>query len=162
MTEFSAVKDPAVRTSRAALLALPTALLSALVLTASLLAPPAASAATTRESRMLAKINSARAQHGMGALRVNASLTRYARKHARQMGARGGLFHTQNFRVICCWSRIGENVGYDRTVWRMHRAFMHSPGHRANILNPAFRQAGIGIVKIDGVLWVTEVFRRPA
>jgi uncharacterized protein YkwD len=44
----------------------------------------------------------------------------------------------------------------------MHRAFMHSPGHRANILNPAFRQAGIGIVKINGNLWVTEVFRRPA
>jgi uncharacterized protein YkwD len=151
-----------VRTLRATLTTLPVAALSAALLALSLLAPSSASAATSRETTMLAKINHARASHGLKPLRQNAGLTRYARTHARQMAARGYLFHTPNFRAICCWSAIGENVGYNRTVTRMHRAFMHSPGHRANILNPAFRQAGIGIVKINGNLWVTEVFRRPA
>jgi hypothetical protein len=38
---------------------------------------------------------------------------------------------------------------------------MHSAPHRANILDPRMRQVGVGIVKRDGALWVTEVFRDP-
>jgi uncharacterized protein YkwD len=148
---------PATRTPAAAL---PVALLTAILLAASLLSAPSASAATTREGRLLAKINATRTSHGLAPLHEKPYLTRYARHHARQMAARGGLFHTADFGVLCCWSVIGENVGYNSTVPRMHRAFLASPPHRANILNPAVRQAGIGIVKVNGELWVTEIFRR--
>jgi uncharacterized protein YkwD len=151
-----------VRTApRNALLSLSTALLSLALASGTLLAPPSASAATTREARLLAKVNAARTSHGLAPLRESASLTSYAHAHARQMARRGGLFHTANFNVICCWSAVGENVAYNRTVTRVHVSLMHSPPHRANILNPAFRQVGIGIVKYGGSLWVTQVFRRP-
>ncbi|HLK31775.1 MAG TPA: hypothetical protein VKT29_01715, partial [Terriglobales bacterium] len=35
-----------------------------------------------------------------------------------------------------------------------------SPGHRANILNPDYNAAGVGVVERDGTLWVTEDFAR--
>jgi hypothetical protein len=39
---------------------------------------------------------------------------------------------------------------------------MRSSTHRANILDPGFDQVGIGAVLSDGVLWVTQDFRRRA
>ncbi len=36
--------------------------------------------------------------------------------------------------------------------------WMESPGHRRNILNPGFNQAGVGIVKVNRFLIVTQVF----
>ena len=47
------------------------------------------------------------------------------------------------------------------TVRGLHRQFMQSAPHRANILDPRMRQVGVGIVRRDGALWVTEVFRDP-
>ena len=38
---------------------------------------------------------------------------------------------------------------------------MGSSGHRANILNPAMRHVGVGVVSSGGQLWVTEIFRTP-
>ena len=39
-----------------------------------------------------------------------------------------------------------------RTLW------MHSSGHRANILNTRYRRIGIGVVKARGAVWVTTIF----
>jgi uncharacterized protein YkwD len=147
---------------RPAVLALTSALLSASLLGASLLAPSGAAAASNRETRLIAKINYARAVHGLRALRVKPALMRYAGRHSTAMADRRELFHTTNFGVLCCWSAIGENIGYSSTVARVHRAFMRSPGHRANILNPRFRRVGVGIVERGGLLWVTEIFIRPS
>ncbi|MBA3233524.1 MAG: CAP domain-containing protein [Propionibacteriales bacterium] len=127
----------------------------------SLVLPTPASAANARESRLIARINTARINHDLPPLRPRARLIDYAHQHARAMAAAQYLFHTVNFEVVCCWSRIAENVGYDATVRRVHRAFMASAAHRANILTPGMRGVGVGIVKRDGRLWVTEVFRRP-
>jgi uncharacterized protein YkwD len=57
---------------------------------------------------------------------------------------------------------IGENIAYNASVRRVHRAFMRSPGHRANILNPHIRRVGVGIVERAGQLWVTEIFTKPS
>ena len=73
----------------------------------------------------------------------------------------GALFHTSNFSIICCWSAIAENVGVGYSVRGLHRAFLRSTAHRANILDPGMRQIGLGVVSRDGRLWVTEVFRDP-
>jgi uncharacterized protein YkwD len=109
---------------------------------------------------MLAKVNAARASRGVRRLRANTYLATYARQHSRKMAVQRGLFHTANFNVVCCWSAIGENVAWNSTVSRAHTSLMNSPGHRVNILNPTYRQVGIGIVKSGGQLWVTQVFRR--
>jgi uncharacterized protein YkwD len=38
---------------------------------------------------------------------------------------------------------------------------MHSPEHKANILDRDYTQVGIGAVTVNGRVWVAEVFRRP-
>jgi hypothetical protein len=56
----------------------------------------------------------------------------------------------------------GENIAMwgdpDADCSRVHQMLMNSPGHRANIMNPAFRYAALGAY-IDGSgAWVTEIF----
>jgi uncharacterized protein YkwD len=143
-------------------LALTTALLSASLLGGTLVAPPGASAMSNREAKLIHKINHARANHGLPALHAKPRLMHYAGRHSADMAARHELYHTTDFGVVCCWSMIGENIAYNATVRRVHRAFMGSPGHRANILNPHMRRVGVGIVERGGRLWVTEIFTKPA
>jgi uncharacterized protein YkwD len=144
---------------RNALLAL---LMVALTATsAALVGASPASATTTREARMLVKINHARANHGLPPLTASPDLMVAARGHTVAMAGARSLFHTASFSSLCCWDTIGENVGYGFTVRGLHSQFMHSAPHRANILDPRMRQVGVGIVKRDGALWVTEVFRDP-
>jgi uncharacterized protein YkwD len=46
--------------------------------------------------------------------------------------------------------RVGENLALGKPDWgtpsTVVRAWMHSPAHRANILNSHFREIGIGLV----------------
>ena len=50
----------------------------------------------------------------------------------------------------------GENIaiGY-ATPEAVVNAWMNSPGHRANILNPSYTQLGVGYVA-DGSYWTQE------
>ena len=140
-----------------------TAAVLGLALAASTLvgAAPATAATSAPEARMVAVINATRVAHGLRPLRPVVGMMAYARRHARAMANRGSLFHTGNFSVICCWRLVAENVGMGGSVTSLHRAFMASPGHRANLLNGSLSQVGIGMVSSGGRLWVTEVFRRP-
>ena len=120
-----------------------------------------AQAGVSKELRLLKKINNTRANHGLRPLRLRDGISDYAERHSRSMQRAGALFHTSNFNVICCWSAIAENVGVGYSVRGLHRAFLRSTAHRANILDPGMRQIGLGVVSRDGRLWVTEVFRDP-
>jgi uncharacterized protein YkwD len=149
-----------VRSARSALLTL--LLTAALVASTSFVGVAPASAMTTREARLVAKINTARANHGLPALRTKPDLMAAARAHTVAMAGQRILFHTATFATICCWSAIAENIGYGYTVRGVHRALMQSAPHRANILDRRMRQVGVGVVSSGGHLWVTEVFRQPA
>ena len=148
------------RNIRSALLSLLTA--AALVASTGLVGAAPASAMTTREARLIAKINTARANHGLPALRTSPELMAAARSHTVAMSDSRTLFHTASFETLCCWSSVGENIARGYTVRGVHRALMHSAPHRANILNRRMRQVGVGVVSAGGQLWVTEVFRQPA
>jgi uncharacterized protein YkwD len=110
----------------------------------------------------LCQLNHTRASHGLSRLRLNKKLSRAARRHARDMARRnyfshdtlgGGSFldrirRTGYLRGAHSWI-VGENLawgskGYSRPEVIM-RMWMHSPGHRANILNASFREIGIGV-----------------
>ena len=123
-------------------------------------APPAA-AQTSVEAAFVERINQTRARHGLPRLRVADGLGDYARSHSAAMSRQRTLFHTSNFSVLCCWSSIAENVGVGDTVRSLHRAFMNSPHHRANILDRSKRAVGVGVVRSGGKIWVTEIFRQP-
>src|SRR5205814_1151597 len=55
-------------------------------------------------------------------------------------------------------SSLGENVGMGQNVDQIHQAFMNSEHHRENILDAGFNQVGIGVIVVDGGMFVTEDF----
>ena len=120
-----------------------------------------AGASTKRLERMLTLTNQDRADHGKKALDLDAKLSRYAKRHSREMAEAGDLFHTEdlaNKLKDVDWSIAGENVGVGASVSDLQDAFMGSKTHRRNILQRRFHDAAIGIVKSDGTLWVTVIF----
>lgn len=124
-----------------------------------LVSAPAASASTT-ESAFVTKINAARAAAGLPAVSVSGDLVAAARRHSSAMAGRNALFHS-SLAGICCFTALAENVGFGATSTVVRAAFLDSSGHRANILNPAMRQVGVGVVSSGRQLWVTEIFRAP-
>ena len=56
------------------------------------------------------------------------------------------------------WKAIAENVGYGSSVESVHRQFMASAGHRANILGRQFTHLGTGVATGHGRTYVVHVF----
>lgn len=118
--------------------------------------------ASSREVSFVDLINDERAQHGLRPLRIRGELTRVARAWSGSMAATGSISHNpQLTRQVEDWSRVAENVGVGPEAASLHRAFMNSPLHRRNILNGAYTELGVGIVRANGMLYVTQNFRTP-
>lgn len=124
------------------------------------LAAPAAHALSTQESQFVSLINKERTSRGIKSLTVKSDLVSVARRHSERMAAKGSIWHNNNLpnEVSGNWTALGENVGMGPTVDSLHKAFMNSPGHRANILDREYNQIGVGVVVKDGTIYVTEVF----
>ena len=106
------------------------------------------------EEEMLRLLNTERARSGLSPLRVDARLRTLARKHSRDMFARGYFAHVnpdgkspfdRMRRARIDYSEAGENLAMAPSVAIAHDGLMRSPGHRANILDPKFGRIGIGI-----------------
>jgi len=117
---------------------------------------PANTASLSRTTLCL--LNRQRAQYGLGALHSNSHLALAARRHSRDMVVRdffahgdllGRLARAGYFRGRRSWS-VGENIAWGSGSSAAPRAivsmWMHSPGHRANILNGRFHAIGLGLV----------------
>ena len=115
------------------------------------------------EAGFLAKINASRAANGLAALSVDGGLRSHARNHTQDMIDAGEIYHSSGDELKAAagsgWSKLGENVGRGGTVDSLHKAFMASAGHKANILGD-YNYAGIGTASSDGVLYVTVVFMK--
>jgi len=61
------------------------------------------------------------------------------------------------------YSAAGENIAMgQRTPQEVVNAWMSSPGHRSNILSPAYTQIGVGLAKkSNGVCYWTQMFIKP-
>ena len=140
------------------------------IIAAAALLVPAASAATQRahaslsplESGVLVDINAFRRAHHLTPLKVNVKLTVAARAHTVQMAqqgyfahesADGGLFwkRIQAFYGSSPWRywSVGENLLWsspDVDPAQAMRMWMNSPEHRANLMNPRWREIGIAAV----------------
>lgn len=116
---------------------------------------PSAPGLEADEQRMLDMVNSARAKSGLKLLSVDMDLSRLARKKGRDMIDKNYFDHNSptygspfdmmraaglNYRYA------GENLAGAPSVDTAHTSLMNSPGHRANILNPNYTRAGIGVV----------------
>lgn len=77
------------------------------------------------------------------------------------------LAHNPSFssQVPAGWSAVAENVGwYDGPVDAaevarlIHEEWMKSPGHRANLLNPAYTHIGVGVAHGSNGWYLTQNF----
>jgi hypothetical protein len=134
-----------------------------LVALALLAALPARALAGPSEGSFFSAVNSARASNGLPALAYAGDLAAVARRQAERMASSNRLYHNPNLgSEVSSWQIVAENVGYGPTWSSIQQAFMASPDHRANILDPQVTQLGVGTaVGSDGRLWVAQVFRLP-
>ncbi|MFE1901531.1 CAP domain-containing protein [Streptomyces yangpuensis] len=123
------------------------------------------------ESAVLALVNKERAAAGCGPVTSNAKLSAAARGYSDTMARAGVMSHTgpdgstMTSRVEAAgykWSNLGENIARGQAdADAVMKAWMNSSGHRANILNCAFKEIGIGVHKGDGGPWWTQNFGAP-
>lgn len=138
-----------------ALLALAATLAATVVM-----ALPASAGTADMESQFVAKINELRASKGLQPLIVDAELTNIGRDWAGKMAAAGQISHNPNFRyeVTEDWQRLGENVGVGPSVDSLFQAFVNSPGHYANLVQPDYNRVGIGVVLVGDTIYTSHQF----
>lgn len=124
---------------------------------------------TAAEAKMVSLINQSRTQQGLPTLAIDDRLTQAARKHTRLMVQNAALSHqfpgepSLQIRIgneNLPSDKQGENVGMAESIERADLAFMDSPPHRANILDPDYNVVGVGVIRSGGNLYVTEDFAR--
>jgi uncharacterized protein YkwD len=111
--------------------------------------------------------NNARHHHNRAALHSQDCVQKFAVMQARKMANQDRMFHQELGPIMreCHLSAAGENVafGYPSGRSAVKDGWMHSAGHRANILNRYFRLLGIGARRsADGTWYASQVFGRKA
>nr|WP_309246153.1 CAP domain-containing protein [Verrucosispora sioxanthis] len=119
---------------------------------------------------MVKLVNAERAKAGCGALSIDDKLMTAAQRHSQDQADHQNMSHTGSDgsdpgdridRVDYAWRTYGENVAWNqRTPAAVMDAWMNSDGHRANILNCAFTEIGVGVARSNGPYW-TQVFAAP-
>jgi uncharacterized protein YkwD len=106
------------------------------------LSSPAQADSSRMEVRLVARINDARAAHGLHALRVASTLQRGAHGWARHL-LRSDSFHHDRLT-----SGTGEILAWGTCSWmkpaKAVRMWLDSAPHRELLLEPSFRKVGTG------------------
>jgi uncharacterized protein YkwD len=141
------------------------------LLAALLLAAPASGAdlfqQNSAETRLVRRINHVREAHGLARMEVVTRLQQAASRHSNSMARRGyfrhELRHNGTWKSFGAWIRwywpgpdytswsAGENLAWGAPglgVRRTISLWMHSPGHRANLLNKQWNRVGVAIVHV--------------
>jgi len=133
---------------------------------------------------MLARVNDIRRRFGLPAMRRSPLLDRLSQEHAEDMLARSysghrtpeGLSPSDRARAGGYGSGIGEGIGENIVEQRFSvaaalNAWLDSPDHRRNLLDPSCREMGLGVALGGGydaapggyrVVWVQSVGRGAA
>lgn len=119
--------------------------------------------------QLLALANQSRAQQGAPPLKWDGALAEAARQHCLRMAAEGPISHRYGGepdlsdragQAGAHFSLIEENVALAPTAAEIHDGWMHSPGHRANLLNPQVDRVGIAVVAARGELYAVADYSR--
>jgi len=119
------------------------------------------------ERYLFSAANAERAQRGLPALRWDDALYRAADGHAREMAARRSISHqypgeaelsARGRAAGARFSKISENVAESPDTVTMQDAWMHSTGHRENLLDPQVDSVGIRVISRGGELYAVEDF----
>ncbi len=107
------------------------------------------------EEEMLRFINKERTANDIPPVTMNANLRKLARDYSRRMLEKGYFSHNDDegkspfdrmddYKIDREYA--GENLAFAPSVELAMQGLMNSPGHRANILNPNYKQIGIGVM----------------
>ena len=126
----------------------------------------AQSEVTTAERALFDALNRERSTRGLPALQWDVALASAAREHAARMAQRNVLSHqlpgepqiqVRATKAGARFTTIAENIAVAPNPATIHSAWMQSPHHRENILDPELNVVGIGVVKgTDGLFAVQD------
>jgi len=125
------------------------------------------------EEEIVRLVNVERARHNLRPLTENWEVSRVARFKSQDMINNNYFAHNspvfgtpfemlRNFGIR--FTSAAENIAFGQpTAAAVMNAWMNSPGHRANILNPNFTQMGAGVARrgATGPFFYTQMFIRP-
>ena len=130
---------------------------------------PAGQVVPQAAQQLLVLANQTRANAGVGALQWDDALAAAARDHCLRMAAEGQIAHryggeddlsTRAGKAGAHFDLIEENVAVGPNAAEIHDEWMHSPGHRANLLNGEVNRVGIAVVAARGVFYATADYAR--
>jgi len=113
--------------------------------------------------------NQARAAQGLQPLEWDPALAAAALNHCVRAAAEGPLSHEYagepdlSQRAASAGARfslIEENVAEGYEPSSIHQQWMHSSGHRDNLLNPAVNRVGVAVVAQGNMFYAVEDFAR--
>ncbi len=136
-------------------------LLLAVLVAALPLVTAVAPAGADNASTLLGLVNSLRRLHGAAPLAVDPTLTANAQQWSAHMAAAGALSHNPNYGagVAPSWTKLGENVGEGGALTAIYNAFVASPFHFGNMIDPSYNLTGIAVATGAGnSLWITQDF----
>lgn len=124
---------------------------------------------TVAEQYLFNAANQERLERGLQPLQWDETLHRAAERHAGEMAARESISHqypgeaglaARGRAAGARFTVIAENVAEAWSAPVIHDAWMRSPEHRANLLDPRVNAVGISVYRRDGQLYAVEDFDR--
>lgn len=118
---------------------------------------------------LFARLNAERQARGLDKLTWDPDLANMAADWSQHMASTKDFSHrdlgtASNLPGIDKFSALGENIawamGYPNEALQLHTGWMHSDGHRSNMLQPGFDSVGIAVVCSGGRAWATQNFGR--
>jgi uncharacterized protein YkwD len=106
---------------------------------------------------LAASVNAVRAKRGLPALQRDAGLDRIAYAKAVDMAARSYFGHTdpngvtfQDRMRLFHWPSqyVAENIAFDSSEQRAVHAFINSPPHYSNLIDPHEQRVGVAVVTV--------------
>jgi len=119
------------------------------------------------ERQLFDAVNRERAAQSLAALQWDEALAKAARLHAHRMAFYNIVEHQLSgepdleARLAEAGARfaaIAENIGVAASPQVVHDGWMHSPGHRGNILSPKMTAVGIAAVRTNVGMFAVEDF----
>ena len=106
------------------------------------------------EQNVVDYTNSERVRHGLPALEIDSGLMHSARRHAAWMTNNRNMVHTRQ--------PVAENIAMGQPNSRaVVNAWMHSSGHRANILGSGYHRIGAAAYRTpSGTIYWCQQFQR--
>ncbi len=137
--------------------------------------PPNTYASSINKDGVVGLVNQERIERGLNSLTVNDRLQTAAQWKAEDMIEKDYWEHFHNGKSPWAWMNeagydymdAGENLAIDFSELELvHQAWMNSPTHKENIINPKYKEIGIGIASGDfeghETIVVVQMFGNPS